>query len=543
MARAREKENNGRFPRQGSGEPLWLTPPLELRLDPLDLSPQPLTWQTWLTGRHGSPLRLRNGWHCHAHFFRDDRSLSLLLSFAAKVNWLHPLTRLILWLDVQRDMRTCLQTSLQPGKCSVNKRVEVCRGELPWDHFRTEQPSKHAPIVRQSLRAGRWFVGFKYPFRRFPALRARANVGLNFQAQACAARQHIEMAALAADGQRFDCPWAFPDLVLNDSPFRVRSIRFVELNYDANLFEVAIVNRSARAVSGTLKTLVRAERYRAETAQPFRVRARATRRVTLYFRPSPRAYRHQVLAIEVRDPSQAAWRCAIRIGNGISPNQGGHVLQLHHVAPVAATAGEFGHTGKRLAILSRLPRCRRLPSVVLATQRIVSADGAIAVDLRRPDALRRLAIAVARIFPEETERLAAFTYFVHQNVVYSARTTPISDTLCPRERFQLGAGICSAFVLILKELLEHLADPRTGKPYCAGYWNTGSRHVVLAVWLGRKKVLLDPTLGVVHFAPRGNGFASADQLAGNPGLVERTILGRNDDYLYPSRGYGIEHGT
>src|ERR1043166_7046496 len=106
MARARKTESSGRLHRPGSGAAMWLVPPVEFRLDPLELSPQPLTWHAWLTGHHGRLLRFRNDWQCHAHFYRDNHSLTLLFSFAAKVNWLHPFSRLMVWLDFERDRKS-----------------------------------------------------------------------------------------------------------------------------------------------------------------------------------------------------------------------------------------------------------------------------------------------------------------------------------------------------------------------------------------------------------------------------------------------------
>jgi len=236
------------------------------------------------------------------------------------------------------------------------------------------------------------------------------------------------------------------------------------------------------------------------------------------------------------------WSGQYRIGHGIAVKNGGHVLQLHHEAPPAGAPDPVEtYQKKRRAILARVPKCRRLPAGALFTERIVSADGGLNVDLRHSGALKRIAAVFLRRFPDETELLAALTYFVHQNLTYSARAACISSQLAPLEKLRVGATICSGFSLVLKGLLESLTDPRTGTPYRAAYQNTGQHHVVLAVCLGRKQVLLDPSLGVVYFDRSGRKLASVAAIVKDRELATRAMLGR-DDFADPDAMYQLHYG-
>ena len=445
-------------------------------------------------------------------------------------------------LDVTQDHRTVLLTKCQPSLPAQHSVLTVCRGELAWDRDRAESPLAAPPRVRQTANGGDWHVEIAYPFAAFPELARRTSVGINLHLSVVAPDGYAEW-ALASDGQYAESPWRFPSLYLIESPLRICELTIESLSYDAHRFRALVENRSDETISGTLRAAVQGEQRHWQQDVPFRLPGRARRSLRGAFNPDPRQVRRQVLSFELCDGMRTVWSGSYHMGNGISIEQIGHVLHLRHRYPLRPWPHDANlSSAKRLDILSRLPRFRRQPAPYLFTERLVDERGRFCVDLRRRDALRRIARYLVGKFPKETDLLAALTYFVNQNLAYSGVCSRAASHMDSLGKFRVGGEICSGFSMVLKALLDELLNPRTGRPYRSEYQNTGNRHVVLAVFLGRRKVFLDPTFGVVHFDATARRLLSAHELAANPRLIERTILGRNEDYTQPERSYMLPSG-
>lgn len=495
------------------------------------LEAAPLTWRQWLmrkTARHDKPL-------CDWAFTRDDKALKVFLRGIApartRVDWTHEHSHLTFWLDAQKNHRNAWRSTLRAGQAAQHCEIEAACGPLPWDIFTQETPMNTMPKTQQEVRGGDLFACLTFAFSDFPVLRERPNIGVNAQCQVMTPGNAIIAGAMAWDGMKADCPWAFRDCsLLPDNPLKVGAVEFLALNYDHNPLCVTAENQSARRVAGVLRVRVAAGQYKFVHDQSFHVAPNSSHAIETFFEPCLRQYRDQKLQLEVEAEGRVIWNAQYNMGQGIALNQVGHVLHLKHLAPERGTrVSENAFLRKRSEILQRLPRFERTPSEVLFCEKLISKKPKLQIDLQKPNVLSKIASALQKLFPDEPDLLTALTYFVHQNMTYSARVTSVVNELCPAEKFRLGAGICSAYTLVLKGLLDSLN-------FQSDYWNTG-HHVLLAVRHKSKIVPLDPTLGIVHFNARGNGLLSLSELASHPEWVERTVLGRNEDYVSSPRQF------
>lgn len=490
------------------------------------LETQRLSWQQWLmrkAARRDKPI-------CKWAFTRDDKALKVFLRGIApartRADWDHEHAHLTFWLDAEKNHRHAWQSTMRAGQKAQHTEIEAVRGSLPWDVFVREAAMTASPQVQQKVLGQDFLACLTYPFSKFPMLRERPNIGVNARCQAMLPGNVVAADAIVWDSVRADCPWAFSDCsLLEKENLQVREIEFLSLNYDHNPIRVKVENQGARSAGGVLRVRVTTGQYKFLRDQAFHIEPNFSHAIETFFQPCLRQYRDQQLQLEVESGGQVIWKALYNMGQGIALNQVGHALHLKHIAPKQSTrVGENASLKKRCEILHRLPRFERTPSDVVFCQKLVSKKPKLQFDLNAPDVLTKIAIALKVLFAHEPDLLAALTYFVHQNMTYSARVTPVVNELSPTDKFRIGAGICSAYTLVLKGLLDSLN-------FKSEYWNTGHHHVLLAVKCGRQTVPLDPTLGIVHFNARGEGLLSLSELIRHPKWVERTILGRNEDYI------------
>jgi|GEM_PF-4175983 len=537
-----------------SDQPIDPYAPLQLAWPVLTAPGQIVSWDQWQNAEHGKPVPWQVGWGnvlpgnastCCWNLFRDEAGLHLMLMIDAPVDWSADQSILNVGLDIERSHRNVIVSTLNPTREPIHKSMTACRGELPWDLFDERDPLSVEPTYKQSIDSqGRWFISITWDHKSAPGVMQAPNIGLNLQLQGKVEGDILDAIALATDNKQWACPWRFASVAVQVDAVHLAGLWMERPNYYRSPCRFKLHNQADKQASGVLRVHVAAEDYEHTLDTPFKVDARESTNVECIILPSQLAYRNQQIHVQVIQEEQVTWRGTFRAGNGISPNQVGHVLHLHHVAPPDGIWPNpiNKQIARRQAILEKLPHLRREPTPVLCTERLVSEDSSIDIDLRDNDALARLAYTIGNLFEDEDEKLAGLCLLVHQCLFYSARSAQIASAISPLAILRLGGSICSGFTQVLRGLIETLIDPRTGNPYHCIYHNTGASHVILTVVLGERIALLDPTLGVMHFDESTGKLCDAATLAVDCKLVRSAVVGRDDDYLKPEAAYRLHSG-
>jgi len=181
-------------------------------------------------------------------------------------------------------------------------------------------------------------------------------------------------------------------------------------------------------------------------------------------------------------------------------------------------------------ILDRLPRFERS-----ADGLTLRAEGTGDIDLRRVDALERLAAVIESRFSATEDRIAAATLLLcQQGLMVSSRT---GAGLTRQEGglgiLRVGAAFCDAYGELLRDLLNCLRD-ENGAPlravvvnFVPGETNTFGwpHHWCAGVAYRDGLTLVDSELGVVYVNPEQGRLATLQELLDRPDLADLSSYG------------------
>ena len=225
----------------------------------------------------------------------------------------------------------------------------------------------------------------------------------------------------------------------------------------------------------------------------------------------------------------------------------------------AAAPGAAGTHEKWLQSVERaLPRLERRTTQSGAPSDfcLVYENGAVAANLMADDAWPRLAAIVESRFPSAEERLVAAMALVGQKSVTNLFTDPLYfkasgdeyyhsamvEMLGPLSIIRYGGGTAASRAAALARLLQHIADPATGRPFVtrvisltagggpsqvdrhypgvsgnlAPFVEAPGRIGAVAVDYHGSQTLLDPT--ALAFFPQGDRLATVEEIRTDAGL-------------------------
>ncbi len=181
-------------------------------------------------------------------------------------------------------------------------------------------------------------------------------------------------------------------------------------------------------------------------------------------------------------------------------------------------------------ILDRLPRFQRTVDGFT-----ISADGVADIDLRRTDALEKLAEMISGRFATTEDRIAAATLVLCQQgmMVSSATGARLTKQEDGPGILRIGAAFCDAYGELLRDLLNCLSD-ENGEPlqavvvnFVPGAVNTFGwpHHWCAGVAYCDGITILDSELGVVYVNPGKGRLATLKELIDRPELADLSSYG------------------
>lgn len=202
---------------------------------------------------------------------------------------------------------------------------------------------------------------------------------------------------------------------------------------------------------------------------------------------------------------------------GVKPSEGyGQTREAPNPAP---DDPDF-LTRKRDFIIGRIPEFRRLGTGDGAESDFVLAalDGTVRFNLMEEGVLREMADWLFGLFDNDIDRMLGATFFVHQRPVtchsgFLSHMGPMG----PLSVVRRGGGLCDSRARSLAGILSQMTRQETGEPYRCQHLGLKG-HVVCAVAAVAEPEgpadhwVLDPDVGLFHFARDNTRFATLDEL-------------------------------
>jgi hypothetical protein len=181
-------------------------------------------------------------------------------------------------------------------------------------------------------------------------------------------------------------------------------------------------------------------------------------------------------------------------------------------------------------ILDRLPRFKRSSDGLT-----LCAEGITEIDLRRMDALERLAAIISERFTTTEDRITAATLLLCQQGLMVSSGTGAKLTMQEGGlgSLRVGAAFCDAYGELLRDLLNRLCDER-GNPlravvvnFVPGEVNTFGwpHHWCAGVAYRGGITIVDSELGVVYVNPEEGRLATLQELLDHPELAGLSSYG------------------
>ena len=180
---------------------------------------------------------------------------------------------------------------------------------------------------------------------------------------------------------------------------------------------------------------------------------------------------------------------------------------------------------KRRYIIGRLPRFERATTAQGAPSdfTIRSVDGDVVFNLMEAGALARIAEYLHDLFPEENDRLLGANFFVHQpaGMIYSNLETRLVHQISPLSLLRFGSAQCCCHAAVLCGILSHMRVGETKEFYRTRRIGLEG-HVITAVDVDGRYVLLDPSVGRFFYLWDDKTLATAEDIAADLTLADRS---------------------
>ncbi len=233
---------------------------------------------------------------------------------------------------------------------------------------------------------------------------------------------------------------------------------------------------------------------------------------------------------------------------GLIPNE---PYGLYPDAPDPSPSDPDFMREKRGHVTGRLPRLFRRTTAEGAESDFVleSEDGRVRFNLMKAGVMDEIARYIESLFGDETNRLAAAMYFVHQRAVTRhARALGRIYPASPLSLIRAGGGICGVRAPVLTGLVSRMKNPRTGGNYHTRVLELGG-HTVAAIADSRDEpdeacIVLDADVGLMFFAEGSSRLATLDELRKHPAIVARSTAHdfRHGHHMFSDPAFQFTHG-